>query len=67
MEGRHRHVGIWLHVSTEDQAQGESTEHHEKRAQHDAEAKGWQVVEVYQLANNNLTKQGSPQNCRTRK
>ncbi|MCU7848628.1 MAG: hypothetical protein KZQ89_11615 [Candidatus Thiodiazotropha sp. (ex Lucinoma kastoroae)] len=54
-------------MSTEDQAQGESTEHHEKRAQHDAEAKGWQVVEVYQLANNNLTKQGSPQNCRTRK
>ena len=25
-------VGIWIRVSTEDQARGESPEHHEKRA-----------------------------------
>ena len=43
-------VGIWIRVSTEDQAQGESPEHHEKRARHYAEAKNWNVVEVYDLA-----------------
>jgi site-specific DNA recombinase len=42
-------VGIWLRVSTEDQAKGESPEHHEKRARAYAEAKGWNVVEVYHL------------------
>ena len=39
-------VGIWIRVSTEDQAKGESPEHHEKRAQYYAEAKDWQVREV---------------------
>lgn len=42
-------VGIWIRVSTEDQARGESPEHHEKRARAYAEAKGWHVVEVYHL------------------
>ena len=42
-------VGIWIRVSTEDQAQGESPEHHEKRAIAYAEAKGWSVREVYHL------------------
>jgi len=42
-------VGIWIRVSTEDQAKGESPEHHEKRARLYAEAKGWNVVEVYHL------------------
>ena len=42
-------VGIWIRVSTEDQAKGESPEHHEKRARLYAEAKGWDVVEVYHL------------------
>lgn len=42
-------VGIWLRVSTEDQAKGESPEHHEKRAQYYAESKGWKVKEVYHL------------------
>jgi site-specific DNA recombinase len=42
-------VGIWIRVSTEDQAQGDSPEHHEKRARYFAEAKGWRVVEVYRL------------------
>lgn len=42
-------VGIWIRVSTEDQAKGESPEHHEKRARHYAESKDWHVVEVYHL------------------
>ena len=43
-------VGIWIRVSTEDQARGESPEHHEKRARYYAESKGWNVVELYNLA-----------------
>lgn len=42
-------VGIWIRVSTEDQAKGESPEHHEKRARCYAEAKGWRVTRVYHL------------------
>lgn len=42
-------VGIWIRVSTEDQAKGESPEHHERRAGFYAESKGWQVREVYHL------------------
>jgi len=44
-----KHVGIWIRVSTEDQARGESPEHHERRARAYAEAKGWTVREVYHL------------------
>jgi site-specific DNA recombinase len=43
-------VGIWIRVSTEDQAQGESPQHHERRARMYAEAKGWTVVRVYDLS-----------------
>lgn len=42
-------VGIWIRVSTEDQAKGESPEHHEKRARCYAEAKGWHVARAYHL------------------
>lgn len=42
-------IGIWIRVSTQDQARGESPEHHEKRARLYAEAKGWAVKEVYHL------------------
>ena len=42
-------VGIWIRVSTEDQAKGDSPEHHERRARHYAEAKGWRIVETYRL------------------
>lgn len=49
-DNSNKRIGIWIRVSTEDQAKGESPEHHEKRARHYAEAKGWEVVEVYQLA-----------------
>ena len=44
-----KRVGIWIRVSTEDQARGESPQHHEQRARYYAEAKGWLVVEVYRL------------------
>lgn len=44
-----KQIGIWLRVSTADQAEGDSPEHHEKRARLYAEAKGWQVKEVYHL------------------
>src|SRR5689334_9198686 len=43
-------VGIWIRVSTDDQAQGDSPQHHEARARHYAAAKGWDVREVYNLA-----------------
>ena len=45
-----KRVGIWIRVSTEDQAQGDSPEHHEFRAREYAKFNGWQVVEVYDLA-----------------
>ncbi len=44
-----RPVGIWIRVSTEDQAKGDSPEHHEHRARCYAESKDWEVVEVYHL------------------
>lgn len=43
-------VGIWIRVSTEDQAKGESPEHHEARAREYAKFNEWKVVEVYNLA-----------------
>lgn len=45
-----KRIGIWVRVSTEDQARGESPEVHEKRARLYAEAKGWQAIELYSLA-----------------
>ncbi|HEX4960636.1 MAG TPA: recombinase family protein [Thermoanaerobaculia bacterium] len=44
-----KRVGIWIRVSTEDQAKGDSPEHHEARARAYAEMKGWKVVTVYHL------------------
>ena len=44
-----KQVGVWIRVSTEDQAQGDSPEHHERRARAYAEAKGWEVLEAYRL------------------
>src|SRR6266496_1871011 len=43
-------VGIWIRVSTEDQAKGESPEHHEERARSYAKSRGWAIKEVYDLA-----------------
>jgi len=45
-----KHVGIWIRVSTEDQAEGDSPKHHEIRARAYAESRGWTVKEVYDLA-----------------
>src|SRR5437763_15894559 len=45
-----KNVGIWIRVSTEDQAQGESPQHHEHRAREYAKFNGWTVKEVYDLA-----------------
>ncbi|MGO8697792.1 MAG: recombinase family protein [Limisphaerales bacterium] len=45
-----RRVGIWIRVSTEDQAQGDSPEHHEQRAREYAKFNDWTVAEVYDLA-----------------
>jgi site-specific DNA recombinase len=45
-----KRVGIWIRVSTEDQAKGDSPEIHEARARAYAVAKGWDVVELYDLA-----------------
>ena len=42
-------IGIWIRVSTEDQAQGESPKHHEMRAMSYADSRGWNVAEVYHL------------------
>lgn len=44
-----KRVGIWIRVSTEDQAQGDSPKHHEHRAKAYADVKGWVVVEEYHL------------------
>ena len=43
-------VGIWIRVSTEDQARGESPEHHLARARNYAVLKGWNIKEIYDLA-----------------
>jgi site-specific DNA recombinase len=43
-------VGIWIRVSTEDQAHGESPQHHEQRAREYAKFNGWRVKELYDLS-----------------
>jgi site-specific DNA recombinase len=45
-----KRVAIWIRVSTEDQAKGDSPEIHEERARAYAKAKEWDVVEIYDLA-----------------
>jgi site-specific DNA recombinase len=58
-------VGIWIRVSTEDQARGESPEHHEARARLYAESKGWNIKEVYHLeAMSGKTVMGYPETKR---
>lgn len=44
-----KRIGIWLRVSTDMQVLGDSPQHHEQRARSYAEAKEWQIVEVYRL------------------
>jgi len=45
-----KNVGIWIRVSTEDQARGDSPEVHETRARAYVKQRGWTVCEVYDLA-----------------
>src|SRR5882672_10666273 len=45
-----KNVGIWIRVSTEDQARGDSPAIHQERGQAYAKARGWTVREVYDLA-----------------
>jgi site-specific DNA recombinase len=44
-----KNIGVWIRVSTEDQARGDSPEHHEQRARLYAQAQGYNVREVYKL------------------
>jgi len=44
-----KRVGIWVRVSTDRQAEGDSPEHHEKRGRLYAELQGWEIVEIYHL------------------
>jgi len=44
-------VGIWIRVSTEEQAAGESPSHHRKRAEaYVASKRNWHVASIYDLA-----------------
>ena len=43
-------IGIWIRVSTEEQAKGEAPEHHLERAKAYAVARGWNIKEIYDLA-----------------
>jgi site-specific DNA recombinase len=43
-------VGIWIRVSTDDQAKGESPKTHKARAKMYAEIKNWTVLEMYDLS-----------------
>jgi site-specific DNA recombinase len=45
-----KRVGVWIRVSTEDQAKGESPAHHKRRAELYAESKGWDIIRVYDLS-----------------
>ncbi|MBX7208558.1 MAG: recombinase family protein [Verrucomicrobiaceae bacterium] len=45
-----RRAAIWIRVSSEEQAQGDSPAHHKARAEMYCASRGWQVVEVYDLA-----------------
>ncbi|MEK0451122.1 MAG: hypothetical protein RL088_3390 [Verrucomicrobiota bacterium] len=43
-------VGVWIRVSTDDQARGESPHHHMERAKAYAALKGYEIRETYDLA-----------------
>ncbi len=48
-EPKQKPVGIWVRVSTEDQARGDSPEHHEQRARLYAASQRYEIKEVYRL------------------
>ena len=45
-----KNVGVWIRVSSDEQAEGESPEHHLKQAREHAEKYKWKIVEIYDLA-----------------
>ena len=45
-----RRAGIWIRVSTDEQAQGDSPETHMRRAEMYCELHGWEPVAVYDLS-----------------
>jgi len=45
-----KEVGVWIRVSSDEQAKGESPEHHLERARARAASHGWKIKEVYNLA-----------------
>src|SRR5215813_2517726 len=45
-----KRVGIWIRVSTQEQADGDGPEHHQRRGRDYAKFNQWTVVEVYDLA-----------------
>jgi len=50
LNGESKDIGIWIRVSTDEQAQGDSPEHHLERAKSYAKSKGWNIKEVYDLS-----------------
>ncbi len=45
-----KRVAVWIRVSSEEQAEGDSPAHHKARAEMYCTSRGWKVVEVYDLA-----------------
>ncbi len=43
-------VGVWIRVSTDEQARGDSPEHHRRRAAQYAAFNDWEVLETYDLS-----------------
>tara|TARA_R110002073_G_scaffold69054_6_gene171312 strand:- start:3395 stop:4903 length:1509 start_codon:yes stop_codon:yes gene_type:complete len=50
LESEGKSVGVWIRVSTEDQARGDSPHIHRTRAEQYAQFKGWDIVELYDLS-----------------
>ena len=45
-----KEVGVWIRVSSDEQAKGESPEHHLERARARAALEGWKIKEIYNLS-----------------
>ena len=45
-----RTVGVWIRVSTDEQAEGRSPLYHEIRAKEYAASRGWEIREIYNLS-----------------
>ncbi len=49
MNSQSKRVALWLRVSTQEQVEGDSLEHHEQRCRSYAELQGWEVAKIYRL------------------